>query len=232
MPEAIRKIVACCLKFVGSFLTGLGNRVYLSPAEKRVQPWFAVDGDKTLRLEYDLDPKCLVFDVGGYEGQWASDVFGRYGCRILVFEPIPKYAEMIRQRFLRNPHIEVFEFGLADKDQQFPFEVLGDRSSAFRHAGTPALMCELRSVTRFLKSIHNPAIQLMKVNIEGGEYPLLEELIRSGDVKTITNLQIQFHDFVERAEERMAQLHLLLAETHVLTYQFPFVWENWRLKSE
>jgi len=35
---------------------------------KRVIPWFAVNGDQTLRLNYDLDANSLVFDLGGYKG--------------------------------------------------------------------------------------------------------------------------------------------------------------------
>ena len=44
---------------------------------------------------------------------------------------------------------------------------------------------------------------LMKINIEGGEYDLLEELLDENMIKQIVNLQVQFHDFVERSDERM-----------------------------
>jgi hypothetical protein len=40
-------------------------------------------------LEYDLNADSVCIDIGGYEGQWASDIFGRYGCTIHVFEPVP-----------------------------------------------------------------------------------------------------------------------------------------------
>ena len=32
------------------------------------------------------------------------------------------------------------------------------------------------------------------------------------------------------AGRRMDGLQVRLRETHALTYQYPFVWENWRLK--
>lgn len=72
----------------------------------------------------------------------------------------------------------------------------------------------------------------MKINIEGGEYDLLEHLIVSGFVRNIDNIQVQFHDFVDDAEHRMAVIHKNLAKTHRLSYQYPLVWENWEIIDE
>ena len=72
---------------------------------------------------------------------------------------------------------------------------------------------------------------MIKVNIEGGEYDLLEFLIDSNYIEIIDNIQVQFHDFIPDAEERMKNIHKKLEKTHFLTWQYPFVWENWQLKS-
>ncbi|TMA87233.1 MAG: FkbM family methyltransferase, partial [Deltaproteobacteria bacterium] len=71
-------------------------------------------------------------------------------------------------------------------------------------------------------------IALMKINIEGGEYDLLDHLIETGFVSRIDNIQVQFHDFVAEAESRMVRIQERLSQTHAITYQYPFVWENWR----
>jgi cell wall assembly regulator SMI1 len=73
-------------------------------------------------------------------------------------------------------------------------------------------------------------IDLMKVNIEGGEYDLLEHVIATGLIHRVENIQVQFHDFFPDAVRRMAKIHDELTKTHYLTYQYRFVWENWRLK--
>ena len=46
----------------------------------------------------------------------------------------------------------------------------------------------------------------------------------------IANIQVQFHDFVLDAESRMKSIQADLRKTHELTYQYDFVWENWKLK--
>ena len=60
---------------------------------------------------------------------------------------------------------------------------------------------------------------------------LLEHLIDIGAVGQIRDLQIQFHDFVPEAKKRMAEIRSALSRTHEPTYQYEFVWENWRLKN-
>lgn len=70
----------------------------------------------------------------------------------------------------------------------------------------------------------------MKINIEGGEYELIEHFIESEFVKEIRDIQVQFHDFIPDAGVRMKKIQEELKNTHFLTYQYEFVWENWRRK--
>ena len=67
----------------------------------------------------------------------------------------------------------------------------------------------------------------MKINIEGGEYELLDRLLDTGLINIIDNLQVQFHDHVDGAIGRMQRIQSRLGTKFNLTYQVPFVWENW-----
>jgi hypothetical protein len=59
---------------------------------------------------------------------------------------------------------------------------------------------------------------------------LLEFIIENNLVDKIENIQVQFHDFVGNAEARMKNIQEKLSLTHTITYQYKFVWENWKLK--
>ena len=83
----------------------------------RVRPWFKINGDKTLRLFYKLNQDSVVFDVGGYEGNWASDIFSMYLCNILIFEPVESFFNIIKKRFKQNRKINFFKFGLAGNNR-------------------------------------------------------------------------------------------------------------------
>ena len=212
-----------------SFIGKVKNKVFPSKQAKRVKPWFKANGDKTLRLDYDLNEQSTVFDLGGYEGQWASDIFSKYVCPVFIFEPYIKYAEKISERFRHNTKIKVFAFGLGKINEHLTLYESDDASSVYKKKGT-AYTIELKKASSFILEQGITKIDLMKINIEGGEYDLLEELLDENMVKRIVNLQIQFHDFVERSDERMKKIQERLSATHQLSYQFEYVWENWVLK--
>jgi FkbM family methyltransferase len=227
----IRKQIGYLLQKSSKALNQGASLIYQAPQQKRVIPWFADNGDRTLRLDYELDDNSLVFDLGGYMGQWTSDIYSMYRPKIHVFEPVAEFAESIRRRFSKNGDIQVHQFGLAGCSQVAKIGLDGDGSSILR-PGRKVEEIELVRASDFLEqnSIHR--IDLMKINIEGAEYDLLEHLIQFGIVLRIKNIQIQFHDFVPEAERRMRGIQADLAHTHELTYQYRFVWENWKLKEQ
>jgi FkbM family methyltransferase len=215
---------------LGAKLIRIAHIMYVNPQEKRCIPWFQDNGDKTLRLNYSLNDKSIVLDLGGYEGQWASDIFSRYCCFIHVFEPVERFANQIEQRFSHNDKIQVHHFGLSKLNQKEQIFINGDSSSTFK-TDSDREEIHLVKAINFISEYNIDFIDLIKINIEGGEYDLLEHLLESGFIKNIANIQVQFHDFIPNAEARMIKIQQELSKSHFLTYQYPFVWENWRIKS-
>ena len=239
MTATVRQIAAYVLGLAADRCTTLSRALFMPPppppppvplSEKRVISWHEVNGDRTLRLNYDLSENDVVLDVGGYEGQWASDIFAMYGCRIHIFEPVPEFADAIRKRFARNPKLSIHNFGLSSSDQIIKLHLAGASSSRYRADG-PLINAKLVDVAGFLERSGIREIHLMKINIEGGEYDLLERIISTGTVSNIRNIQIQFHDFVPDALKRVSGIRDVLALTHRPTYQYDFVWESWQAKT-
>lgn len=193
----------------------------------RVQPWFAVNGDHTLRLNYDLNSNSIVFDVGGYKGEFATDILCKYDANIYVFEPIMDFFEIIKNKFSQNKKINVFNFGLAGKNSDLQISLFDNSSSVYLKSERTETI-KLKSIIEFLNTHDINEVDLIKINIEGGEYELLESLLSNNFIKIFKNIQVQFHDFlIENANERMTEIQKNLAKTHKLTYQYEFVWENW-----
>jgi hypothetical protein len=72
-------------------------------------------------------------------------------------------------------------------------------------------------------------IALLKLNVEGAEYELLNHIIDAKLHRRIRNLQVQFHQIEDEPfEELYGAIASKLSETHTLTWRYPFVWENWR----
>lgn len=196
---------------------------------KRVRIW-KKDGGEKLRYEYNLNSDSIVFDVGTFTGQWANTIAEKFDCVIYAFEPIKEYADKIAHLFSNNQKINVYNFGLGKSSSEKLMTVNGDRSSLFQ-SSTNQEKIKLVSISNFISDNNIPQIDLMKINIEGGEYDLLEDLIASGLANKVKNIQVQFHDFIPNADIRMKAIQTELAKTHHLTYQYEFVWENWEINS-
>lgn len=221
----LRNFVGHVFGGVGGLITDVSKRIY----GKDMSRWFFDAGDKNLRLDYELDKNSIVFDLGGYEGQWASDIYSRFLCTVFVFEPVKKFAENIEIRFRQNENIRVFAVGLSDSNRTVKISVDNDRSSIYK-AGDNYESIQLVDINEFIKNNSIDRIDLMKINIEGGEYDLLDKMISTGLVKNVNYLQIQFHDYFTGASERRQQILKRLAESHDRMWNYEWVWESWKLK--
>jgi FkbM family methyltransferase len=222
----------------GNRLIGFAFRLYQPPMPVSIankKAWYRIRGDENLRVQYDLGENDLVFDIGGYHGHWCAEITARYPSRVYVFEPVKEFYNGLVSRFARNKRVSIFPFGLAARDAEMEIAVMAEASSLYRdrndvHSTFRKEKISLRGINSFIREHYVERIALMKVNIEGGEYELLEELVSAGTISMIDNVQVQFHDFVPGALDRMKRIKNTLTETHELTYEYVFVWENWKRK--
>jgi FkbM family methyltransferase len=226
------KLLSKIISKIGWIFIGISNRVYSRHSRenlKTLKKWYKDNGDSSLRLNYNLNENSLVFDLGGYEGQWTSDIFSKYLCEIHVFEPSKRFAENIQKRFAYNPKVIVHPFGLSSKTEKVELSIAGDASSTINKQNLSIEQIQLIAAFDFFNENKINNIDLMKINIEGGEFDLLKHLIDNNFIAKIKNIQVQFHCFVPNAEEKLNEIYQNLQKTHKLTYHYKYVWENWEL---
>jgi FkbM family methyltransferase len=196
------------------------------------QAWFRDRGDETHRLDYNLNHQSLVLDVGGFRGQWASDIYAKYKPqKIIVYEPHPDFSVIVQNRFLANPAIKVASYGLGATNRNQDLFLSSNATSAHpRNSASKSTLVTFRCADEVFKEENISYIHLLKVNIEGSEYELLDHLISTGWVGKIENLQIQFHDNVADYETKLTAIVDKLTLTHRRTYCYPMVWENWTIR--
>lgn len=215
-------------KAVGRFRHYYSLFILRDPQVVTARQWFRDRGDSTLRLNYPLSDTSVVFDVGGYRGDWAQAIASKYDCYVHIFEPVPEYYRFIRDRFEGRRKMVVHPFGLFDCTEMQQIAINSDRSSLYdRHGKSRSVEIRLRDAVEFVGEYSLGRIDLIKINIEGAEYRLLKRMIDSGLVKGCTNIQVQFHNFYPDAFRLRLELSARLQQTHHLTYNYPFVWENW-----
>jgi len=206
------------------------KRIKPTERELALKRWRKDDGDNRHRYDCPLDSSSIVFDMGGYEGSWAAEIFSRYACRVEIFEPAPAFAEKIKIRFAKNPNLHVHTCGLAGRTRTEHLSLSSDASSVFIKPDGATVPIELVDAMDWFDRNTTPRVDFMKINIEGGEYELLERLIETGLISRVIHLHIQFHDIAPESESRMKAIRSKLALTHDALFHYTFVWDGWRIK--
>ncbi len=180
------------------------------------------------RLNYNLNENSIAFDLGGYKGQWSQAIYDKFKCSIFCFEIIPEYIANLKTMFSDVPKIKIFPYGLSTSTKHSVASKINDSSSLYKGELTEQI--SLVDICDFIDHKTIQHIDLMKINIEGSEYDLLDHMLNHTIVNKIDNIQVQFHSFYPNAHKRMKTIQDRLLKTHKVTYQIPFVWENWELK--
>jgi hypothetical protein len=143
------------------------------------------------------------------------------GVDVEVFEAVVEFAAKI---------LGARAYGLLDRDCRLPVKVAGDASGAFgavaSAAVTGSVECEFRDV---VSEMGGRFVDVMKLNVEGGEYDILDRMLATGVMRQVGSLLVQFHGFVPGAERRRQGIIEGLAGTHVRRWCEPWVWERWDL---
>lgn len=171
-----------------------------------------------LRYEYDLTQSSTVIDLGAYKGEWANEIHARYGCQVVVVEP--------------TEYINDFKYGpIVNKaagthNGKMSFGGRAYYTSAFE---TGDHEYECFDVNKLLEQYE--VIDLLKINIEGAEYDLLNHIIGAGFHTRIKNIQVQFHQIHGLPFERWyKEITDKLSQTHSAIWQYLYCWESWKLK--
>lgn len=178
-----------------------------------------------LRYQYPLEAGNLVIDVGGYKGEFASRIHQIYAVDVDVYEPIPDFYHECTHNLNLYPVVRVLPQGVGGRARKEILKLETDRTGVFATGKEVEVdILDIKDVVRDRK------VDLLKINIEGMEYELLERLIETGQVKQIKNIQVQFHKIGDNYQERYEKIYAELLKTHELSFNFPFVWQSFVLK--
>lgn len=194
-----------------------------------LQKWFSIGGDDSLRINYPLNEDSLVLDLGGYEGTWTQKIYDKYQCSIHVFEPIPNLYKSLVEKFKDKDKIKIYNFGISDENKEIEISLLNDGSSFYIESENK-VKTKVKSLIEFLEDKKIENVDLIKINIEGDEFPLLKNLIDNNKTNLFKDIQVQFHQFIPDSINKRNWIREKLSLTHTLTYNYEFVWENWKKK--
>jgi len=177
-------------------------------------------------FDFDLNQESIVFDVGGFEGQFSKKIYENYGCNIFIFEPHPLFFNKIAEGFKEASEVKFFNFGLSDRDFEINILNNGPGTSIINDVQNGTKV-KIRSIIDFIYQSRIKNIDLIKLNIEGSEYEVLDALLKSNLIEIIDNLLIQFHLIDDDSKLKRDLIQKKLTKTHKKNFDYYFVWESW-----
>jgi FkbM family methyltransferase len=186
--------------------------------------------DLILSSHTSLTGRSIVLDVGGETGVWAMQIHDKYAPQLKIYEPNPNAVAVLKERF-KDKSAEIFPFGLGARNQTCMLSNDGMGSSVFatsrNYDKVDKIEISIRDVREAFEELNLPEVDLIKINIEGGEYELLPRLIETGLINRCKLVRIQFHDWIPGAFAMRRRIVRQLAKTHNVEWSYPMVWESW-----
>lgn len=198
--------------------------IYIKEARAHLM-WILRKGDKKFHKNFGLNSDAVFFDVGGFEGEFTDKILAEYKCKSFIFEPHPVFYQKLKSKYKSNNNVQVYNYGLGGKTEYL--HLIDQSASSKLTKAKTDIKIKVMDISEVINELGIQKIDLIKLNIEGSEYDLLEKLLDSNLIERIDKLQIQFHDNISEAEIRRKKIINELKKSHKLVWSYYFVWERW-----
>lgn len=148
-----------------------------------------------------MSPRRVFIDVGAHEGQTLEEIVKpEYGFDLIVaFEPMPAQYDVLVKRFGALPNVTLMNSGLADFSGRRWLYGRNDRMEASIWPNKTDVDPEVATNCRFERAseivarfVADGDEAILKLNCEGAEVPILDDLIASKEIWKIHHVLIDF----------------------------------------
>ena len=143
--------------------------------------------------------------------------------RITAFEADPNIADVLKANIANNNlrDVEVQNLMLANTEGESTFFVANDPAGSLMGSANPNRVFDHREVTvpaaRLSRFIKGP-VDFLKLDVEGSEFDVLEDLIETGSLSQIASMVIEYHHKIGSSPSRLSRF-LGTLEDHGYEYQ-------------
>lgn len=158
----------------------------------------------TVRLS-GLDSNSLIYSAGvGRDISFEHALANRFGIKILFLDPSPTGLETMRKSEHQRKEFEFLPVALAGHEGELTLSPPGDpeegswisetsqTGNQIANAEMVTVKCE--TVSSLMRKFGHRHIDLLKIDIEGAEYGVLETIMESGVM--IKQIAVEFHNGV------------------------------------
>lgn len=150
-----------------------------------------------------LDRNSVVYSIGiGRDASFDRSLISRYGLKIYAYDPTPKSISWVRAR-MRMPEFIFHPVAMSERDGTLTF-FEPDPKAADQVSASVLQVNKLsrsfkvpcQTFQSMLNAHGHSNCDVLKMDIEGTEYPVLHDLCESGMIKKVKQLLVEFHHFL------------------------------------
>ncbi|HIA03842.1 MAG TPA: FkbM family methyltransferase [Myxococcales bacterium] len=177
----------------------MGKMINIRPEVNIQSEWMGNDYGGFFVSPERMNDGGIVYSFGiGEDISFDRAMIEKYGCRVFAFDPTPKSIKWVEQSDLPS-QFSFYPVGLGAQNGSATFylpknkeHVSGSMVTHNNLDETSAIEVEMKSFTTIVDELGHDYIDVVKMDIEGAEYDVLESLLNT-PVK-IRQLLIEFHD--------------------------------------
>lgn len=162
--------------------------------------------------QIELSPNDTVLDIGGNVGIFSIYVKKKFGCKVIVFEPVPMNYEQFKKNMLLN--------GLSPDDIELHNVAITDVEGGEIKIGTPLyntggssmfyetdsmVACKTETIDKYITE----DCKYLKIDCEGGEYAIIPTILDR--INQFDYIGIEYHKFNDDQDPKA--LHKSLTDT-------------------
>lgn len=191
-----------------------------------IQKFFRDGYNDLLTKALPLTEQGIAVDFGGYRGDWTASLVREYGCHVHVFEPVADFVDDLAKRFGDDSRVTIYPYAIGLEAGNRNFQLSQDGTGCFATGSTVPVRFES---ARCLAKLLPETVDVVSINIEGGEYELIPALHAENILGRVGQFFVQFHrlEGISDVELKRNLCREMLSETHQLQWSYDFVWELW-----
>lgn len=147
-----------------------------------------------------LNQDSIIYSLGiGEDISFDSAVIKKHNCFVFGFDPTPKSINWVKLNQVLPSKFLFYEYGIADRSGMVDFflpknieHVSGSFVKQHNVTDKQKISVEMKCWNDIVKNFGHKQIDLLKMDIEGAEYNVLDSILESS--VPIKQILIEFHD--------------------------------------
>ncbi|MDR2416138.1 MAG: FkbM family methyltransferase [Candidatus Peribacteria bacterium] len=183
------------------------------------------------RYMFDSLEKNTVFVDCGTNVGLITDIALFVGMEVYAFEPNISAFKLLKRKYANTTNVHLYQKAVSDTNEQLTFYVneksLYDQGATIVSSGEKFIYEDKNSylvdsvrLSEVLKKdilSQHKKIHLLKLDVEGAEFAIIEDLIISGVYKEISYIVCETHErfFGKAGTKKIKHLHNLIHKHHI-----------------